>query len=131
MTNITNKSITSSGNYAIHERMYGFVVRVVKLVNSLPKTESNLVISHQLLRSATSVGANDQEADGCLTRKDFLHCYTIVRKELKETLFWLKLISDTNPKIKNKMELIVKENQELVSIVSAIINKARPKTAVL
>ena len=127
MTNNTKDSITSSDHYAIHQRIYEFVVRVVKLVNSLPKTESNSVIVSQLLRSATSVGANDQEADGCLTRKDFLHCYAIVRKELKETLFWLKLITDTNPKIKNKMGLLLKENQELVLIVSAIINKARLK----
>ncbi len=104
------------------------MVRVIKLVNTLPKTLSNSVIVAQLLRSATSIGANDQEADGCLTTKDFVHCYTIVRKELKETLFWLRLISDTNINLKDNLESILKENQELISIVSTILNKTRLKT---
>ena len=69
----------------IHERIYGFVVRIIKLNSSLPKTASNLVISQQLLRCATSIGANDQEADGTTTKRDFIHCYTLVRKETKET----------------------------------------------
>ena len=88
--------------YDIHERIYDFIVRVIKLVNSLPKTASNSIICQQLLRCATSVGANDQEADGTLTKKDFVHCYTVVRKEIKETNFWLKLIADTNPTLKPK-----------------------------
>ena len=74
-------------DYDIHERIYKFIIRVVKLVNKLPKTPSNLVIIGQILRSATSMGANDQEADGSLTKKDFVHKYTIVRKETKETNF--------------------------------------------
>jgi four helix bundle protein len=127
MTNNTSNPKISVGNYTIHERIYKLVVRVVKLVNSLPKTESNSIIISQLLRSATSIGANDQEADGCLTKKDFVHCCTIVRKELKETHFWLKLIADTNPIVNPKMVLIIRETQELILIVSAIINKARLK----
>ena len=80
-TNTTNRSIKNvnkdATKYDIHERIYEFVVRVVTLVNSLPKTSSNLVVSQQLLRCATSMGANDQEADGTLTKKDFVHCYTV------------------------------------------------------
>lgn len=113
--------------YSIHERIYSFVVRILKLVNSLTKTSSNLVISHQLLRCATSIGANDQEADGTLTKKDFIHCYTIVRKEIKETNFWLRLIKDTNPILQQKMEAIIKEGQELAAIVSSIVFNAKTK----
>lgn len=126
----TSKLKTQNGNYEIHERMYGLVVRVVKLVNSIPKSEFNRVIVPQLLRSATSIGANDQEADGCSTKKDFVHGYTVVRKELKETHFWLRLLSDTNPELKTKMELLLQEYQELISIVSSITNKARLKSTV-
>jgi four helix bundle protein len=127
-TNTTNRSIKERPGYDIHERIYSFVVRVIKLVNSLPKTASNSVVSQQLLRCATSVGANDQEADGTLTKKDFIHCYTVVRKEIKETNFWLKLIGDTNPALKLKMESIIKEGQELAAITSSIINNTRAKT---
>ena len=99
MSNTTNNTNRLPGKYKydIHERIYKFILRVIKLVNSLPKTASNSVVSQQLLRCATSIGANDQEADGTLTKKDFVHCYTIVRKEIKETNFWLRLIEDTNP----------------------------------
>ena len=119
------KMVPDKPKFDVHQRIYEFVVRVIKLVNSLPKTDSNSVIIQQLLRCATSMGANDQEADGALSNKDFVHCYTLVRKETKETNFWLKLIADTNPTIKPKMGPLVKECQEITLIVSAIINKAR------
>jgi four helix bundle protein len=127
MSNMTNNKSIDKPKYDIHERIYNFIVRIIKLVNSLPKTDSNSVIIQQLLRCATSIGANDQEADGALTKKDFVHCYTIVRKETKETNFWLKLIADTNPFLKPKMGSIIQEGQEIVSIVSSIINNARAK----
>ncbi len=122
MSNTTNIPIRK---YDIHERIYKFVVEVIKLVNSLPKTESNIVIIRQILRSVTSMGANDQEADGTLTKKDFLHTYTIVRKEGKETNFWLSLISDTNLTIKIRSDKLLSEGKEIVLILSSIINKTR------
>jgi four helix bundle protein len=127
MSNMTNKTLTAKPKFDIHGRIYDFIIRVIKLVNSLPKTDSNSVIIQQLLRCATSVGANDQEADGASSRKDFMHCYTIVRKEIKETHFWLKLIADTNPIFKPKMSAIKKEGQEIALIVSTILNKSRVK----
>ena len=125
MSNTTNNEIKEKSKYDIHKRIYDFIIRVIKLVNTLSKNPSNLVIISQILRSVTSMGANDQEADGTLTKKDFLHCYTIVRKESKETNFWLSLISDTNPILKPRMEEVVKEGREITAIVSSIINKTR------
>jgi four helix bundle protein len=122
---MTNTALPDKPKYDIHERIYDFVLRVIKLVNSLPKTESNSVIIQQLLRCATSIGANDQEADGTLTKKDFIHCYTLVRKETKETNFWLRLIADTNPTLKPKMAAITKECREIAAITSSIINNSR------
>lgn len=72
-----------------------------------------------------SIGANDQEADGTLTKKDFIHCYTTVRKECKETNFWLRLIADTNPNLKPKMAQIMQEGKEISAIISSIINKTK------
>ncbi len=125
MSNTINRSIEDKSKYDIHERIYKFIVRVIKLVNALPKTSSNSVIIPQILRCVTSIGANDQEADGTLTKNDFIHCYTVVRKESKETNFWLKLIADTNPALKPKMESIIQEGQEITAIISSIINKTR------
>jgi len=105
----------------IHKRIYNYIVRVLNLMKSLPKTPQNLIIINQISRSATSMGANDQEADGAMTRKDFIHCYTVVRKEGKETSYWLKLISDTNPSFMNRMESLMQEGEEIVKIVSTIV----------
>ena len=67
----------------IHERIYKYVVRVLKLTQSIPKTPQNLIIINQITKSVTSMGANDQEADGADSRKDFIlrHRYQY-RKEI-------------------------------------------------
>jgi four helix bundle protein len=125
MSNTTNAANDKNAKYDIHERIYEFILRVIKFTNFLPKTSANSVICKQLLRSATSMGANDQEADGTNTKKDFIHCYTIVRKETKETHYWLKLIYDTNPALQPKMKQIIQEGQEITAIVSTIVNKVK------
>src|SRR3989344_4332209 len=81
----------------IHDRIYKFVIRVINLTKILPKTPQNDVIIYQLVKSVTSMGANDQEADGAESKKDFIAKYTIVKKENKETNYWLNIIEDTNP----------------------------------
>ena len=73
-------------NYDIHERIFKFIVNVIKFLDKLPKTQTNLIFINQITRSVSSMGANDQEADGVSSKRDFIHCYTIVRKELKETI---------------------------------------------
>lgn len=105
----------------IHERIYQFVVRVINLIKVLPKTPENIILINQVTRSVTSMGANDQEADGTDSRKDFVAKYAIVRKEGKETNYWLRLIADTNPSIGDRMADLRQEGKEIVKIVSAII----------
>ena len=105
----------------IHKRIYNFVIRVLKLVKQLSKTSGNTVIIYQITKSATSMGANDREADGVTTKKDFIHKYSIVRKEAKETDYWLNIIADTNPNLKPRMHDLINECQELIKIVTTII----------
>jgi len=105
----------------IHERIYKFVIRVIALVKVLPKTPENVILIKQVTRSSTSMGANDQEADGTDSKKDFIAKYAIVRKEGKETMYWLRLISDTNSHISPRMKDLQQEAKEIVKIVSAII----------
>jgi four helix bundle protein len=111
----------------IHKRIYDFVLRVIALTKVLDKSQHNIVIINQILRSATSMGANDQEADGSESRKDFIAKYTIVKKEAKETNYWLQLVYDTNPTIQTKMIDLQKEGLEIVRVVSAIIISAKKK----
>lgn len=111
----------------IHERIYEFVVRVLNLTKSLPKTPQNLIIINQITRSVTSMGANDQEADGTDSKKDFVSKYSLVRKEGKETNYWLRLIEDTNPEFKSRMANLKQEGKEIIKIVSAIIINTKRK----
>lgn len=118
----------SQNKYDIHERIFSFVVAVIEFLNALPKTPTNLIIINQLTRSVTSMGANDQEADGALSTKDFIHCLTIVRKEGKESVFWLRLIERTNKLQAQNANDLVAEGNEIVAIVSAIIrNTSKPR----
>lgn len=111
--------------YDIYDRIFKFDVRVLSLTKFIPKSEENKVIISQLLRSATSMGANSHEADGVATKKDFLHCFTLVRKEGKETLFWLRLLAETNLALKKKMAALIQEAEEIIAIVSRVISKTR------
>ena len=111
--------------FDIHDRIFKFVISVLLLIKDIPNTEENKVIKNQLIRSVTSVGANDQEADGVSTKKDFIHCFTVVRRELKETHYWLRVLFELNPTL--QMNPPLQESNELIKIVSTIIGKAALK----
>jgi len=117
----------SNKRYDIYERIFKLVVSVIRITRLISKTEENRIIISQLLRSVTSMGANSEEADGVSSRKDFLHCFTTVRKEGKETGFWLRLLSEINPQLRDKIAPLVKEVEEIVAIVSQIIKNSREK----
>jgi four helix bundle protein len=110
--------------YDIHERIFNFIVSVINFLNKLPKTSTNLIFINQATRSVTSMGANDQEADGSQTKNDFIHCYTVVRKEGKETVFWIRLIGKTNNSFNQEADILIKEGNEINLIISTIIKNA-------
>lgn len=111
----------------IHARIYEYVLSVLRFTRNVPNTIENQVLLKQLLRSITSVGANDQEADGALTKPDFIHCYTIVRKEAKESLYWIRLLIDLNGLSLPGDQKLLEEGNELVKIVTTIIFNTRNK----
>jgi four helix bundle protein len=113
--------ISDKRKFDIHQRIFKFVVDVLSCIKYVPKTQANLTVVNQIIRSSTSVGANDQEADGVSTKPDFIHCYTVVRKELKETLYWLTLLIALHPQLNNTFQNTLQENRELILIVSSII----------
>ncbi len=112
----------------IHDLIYKFVINVINLTKILPKTPQNDVIIYQLIKSVTSMGANDQEADAAESRRDFIAKYTIVKKENKETNYWLKLLGDTNSsEIKQKTLALLQEGLEILRIVTSIIINTKNK----
>ncbi len=109
----------------IHERIYQFILSVLRFVKKQPRTFTNQQIVGQLIRSVTSMGANDQEANGTYTKADFTHCYTLVRKEGNETLFWIRLLGDMNNSAKQEAAILIKEADEIIRIVTTIIYNTR------
>lgn len=79
----------------------------------------------QVVRSSGSIGANASEADGAESKKEFIHRFTISKKEAKETYYWLSLLADHNLKIKPKFESILNENQQVIAIISKIVINAK------
>lgn len=128
MTNTNNTNIQLTTNkkvFDIHKRIFNFVIRVLNLTKLLPKTQQNLVFINQITRSVTSIGANDQEADGSTSRKEFFRSLTIVKKETKETNYWLKIITETNLGYKERMKPLIQEGKEIEAIISSIIQKSK------
>lgn len=111
----------------IGERVFDFAVRVLKMTQSLPRNYINISIISQIIRSATSIGANIEEARGAHTKTDFTYGMNIAKKEARETFYWLRLIVEMNSVFSNKLESLLKENEEIIKILTAIVKKAKPR----
>ena len=110
----------------IHTRIYKFVVNCFRdVVKKIPKNTENIPIISQVSSSLTSIGANDQEADATTSKKDFIAKYAIVKKETKETNYWLKVIDEMNLGYVDKINPLIQEGQEIEAIVSSIVQKSK------
>ena len=111
----------------LRKRTKQFALRVIKLVNALPKTQTGKVIGNQLLRSGTSVGANYRAACRARSQADFISKLGIVLEEADESLYWMELIVESNLLHEKQMTSIMQEADELVSIFSASLKTAKKR----
>jgi len=109
----------------IAERLLDFAVRVIKLVNALPKTIVGRHVAGQLVRSGTSCGSNYEEARGAESRADFIHKLGIALKEIKESRFWLKVIYHAKIMKPEQIESLIEECEELAAIIAKSIITAK------
>ncbi|OGG11436.1 hypothetical protein A2Z00_05640 [Candidatus Gottesmanbacteria bacterium RBG_13_45_10] len=110
----------------IHARIYRFIITCFRdVVKKIPKTSENIPIIGQLSSSLTSMGANDQEADASESKRDFIAKYTIVKKETKETKYWLSFVTDAQLISKSIVQPYSQEVQEILLIVSKIIQNTK------
>ena len=108
------------------ERIKKFVVRVIKLVNTFPKTLAGYRIGGQLIDSASSIGANYSEAQAARSRKEFICIAGIVLKEAKETDFWLDIVNRVKLSIdKEELGFLSGEIKELGKIFGKILINSR------
>jgi four helix bundle protein len=106
-------------------RTKGLAMRILKMASSIPKGYSSQVISHQIVRSATSVGANYRAACRSKSRRDFVNKLKIVEEELDETMYWLELIEDSNIFPTERISPLIQESSELLAIVVTSLQTAR------
>lgn len=85
------------------------------------------MIGRQFVRSATSIGANVEEAQSAESQADFIHKYAIAQKEARESLYWLRLISESGFVPKQRLSAIMRETEELHAVITAIIVKAKTR----
>ena len=114
--------------YNITDRCFKFAVRIVKLCRFLEKQDRvSRTLANQLLRSGTSVGANVEEAQAGQSKPDFISKMSISRKEARETLYWLRLLKESDSVESDKLSEILKEADELVRILTAIVKSAQTR----
>jgi four helix bundle protein len=116
--------IQKQKKYDLEERTLAFAKGVIEFINMLERTIANIEISKQLVRSSGSVGANYIEANESLSKKDFVLRIKICRKEAKESCYWLKLVTCSGVREKERACLL-QESTELMKIFGSILLKSQ------
>jgi four helix bundle protein len=114
-------------HFDLRDRTKRFALRVLKLCDSLPKTEAARTIGRQLLRSGTSVAANYRAAGRARSRAEFAAKIGVVVEEADESVFWLELLVESGMFAKPRLDDLVAEANELVSIFVASQKTVRRK----
>jgi four helix bundle protein len=112
----------------IQIKSYAFAVKIVKVYKHLCENKKEYVLSKQLLRSRTSIGANVEEAIGGQSEKDFFAKLTIAYKEARETNYWVRLLTDTEFITKEESESLLFDIEELLKIIGSIQKTLRNKS---
>ncbi len=112
---------------AIEEKRFLFAVRIVKLCRYLGEEKREFVLSKQLLRSGTSIGANVAESQQAQSRPDFMHKLSISLKEASETNYWLRLLLAADYLTEQEFGSIYQECRELEKLLTSIIRSMKNK----
>ncbi len=108
----------------IRDKSYEFALEVIKLCQNLAK-QNEYILSKQLIRSGTSIGANVEEALAGQSRKDFLSKMSIASKEARESNYWLRLIRDSEILSEKDIRPILEQSEELVKILTSIVKSTK------
>ena len=109
----------------IEKRAYQFALRIVKAYKYLTRQQSEFVLSKQMLRSGTSIGAMMREAKFAQSRADFVSKTSIALKEANETLYWIELLHDSEYIDDKTFESIHNEANEITSILASIVKTTK------
>ena len=113
----------------IRERAFAYALRAIRLYQSLAgsKNGAGWIIGRQYLRAATSIGANIEEAQSGESRADFIHKLAVAQKEARESHYWLRLLASSGIVAEASLQPLMRETEELISVVTAIIITTKSK----
>ena len=111
--------------FQFKNRTKAFAIDVIQFIKSLPRTNSSMIIGKQLFRCATSVGANYRSACRARSRADFIAKMGIVEEECDESMYWMELLIDINEADPKFVGDLIREADEISSMVVASIKTAR------
>lgn len=114
-------------NNLIQNKSYQFAVRIVNLYKYLSMVKKEFILSKQVLRSGTAIGALIREAEHAQSTADFINKMSIALKEANETLYWLELLQETNYLIEKDYQSIYNDANELVKILVSIVKTTKSK----
>lgn len=111
----------------IKNKSYRFSLKIIEIYKDLTKEKKEFILSKQLVRSGTSIGANIEEAIGAQSKNDFISKISISYKEARETLYWIKLLNDSGFLNKHQSDTLIYDCEELLKILGAIQRTSKLK----
>ena len=111
----------------VHTKSYGLAVRVVNLYRYLCSEQKDYVLSKQLLRSGTAIGALVKESEHAQSKADFISKMSIALKEANETIYWLELLHDTDYLNENEFRSIHQDAIEVLKLLISIVKSSKHK----
>ncbi len=127
MSDVRNEKRFGMKTNILKDKSYVFALRVVKLFQHLTSERKEYVLSKQVLRSGTSIGANIEEAYQAESRPDFIHKLAIANKEAFETHYWLRLLRDSSILTPKQAEAILSDCDELQRMLVAAIKTSKSR----
>ena len=106
-------------------KSYAFAIRVVKLYKFLSQEKREFILSKQMVRSGTAIGALIKEAEHAQSKADFLNKMNVALKEANETEYWLTLMKDTEYLNENEFQSIREDCSELIKLLASIVKSTR------
>jgi four helix bundle protein len=109
----------------VRNKSYNFSLKIIKIYQELTIEKREFILSKQLIRSGTSIGANIEEAIGAQSKNDFVAKMSISYKEARETLYWLHILTDSGFLLNKQSDQLILDCEELLKILGSIIKTSK------
>ncbi len=117
-------AVTDHGN-VVRDKRFRFAVRIVRMAQHLRRQHSEFVLSKQVLRSGTRIGANVEEALAGQSRKDFIANMAVASKETRETIYWIRLLKETEYLDERSADSLLQDCGELKKLLTSIVKSSQ------